>query len=403
MTQTSFGKKNHKIFRPKIQSWAIQKCLPAALAISLGVAAATPASVAHAQQVIQSERTNFRLIQIADRLSNPWGMAFLPDGRILVTERRGRLRMIENGQLLNDPIVGVPDVASTGQGGLLDITLHPDFAQNGLLYLSHAGTNAAGGSSRLGTQVTRARFDGTRLTDLALIFDQEPKSRGGRHFGSRVRFIADGSMIVTLGDRGDRDRAQDLSDLAGKTVRLRDDGSIPADNPFANRAGVRPEIFTYGNRNGQGLAIHPTTGLPWQHEHGPQGGDEVNILQPGKNYGWPVITYGENYGGGRIGEGTTKSGMEQPLYYWDPSIAPSGMAFYSGDKFPAWKGDLFVGALKYQLLVRLELDGNRIVGEERLLARQIGRIRDVRQGPDGYLYILTDSSRGGLYRLEPTQ
>ena len=373
---------------------------PATALLAAFCALITPAVIeeAKAQDRIRSEQAEFRVVRMDGDLNRPGGLAFLPDGRILVTEREGRLRSFADGRLVRTPVAGVPDVADTGQGGLLDVALHPDFARTGWIYLSHSGPGDGGA---IGTQVTRATFDGTRLTDPVRIFDQEPKSRGGRHFGSRIRFLGDGTMIVTLGDRGEQNRAQSLSDLAGKTVRLTEDGGIPADNPFVGRTGARPEIFTYGNRNGQGLAIHPSTGLPWQHEHGPQGGDEINILRAGANYGWPVITFGENYGGGRIGEGTARAGMEQPLYYWDPSIAPSGMSFYTGDRFPAWKGDLFVGALKFQLLVRLELDGDRIVGEERLLSRDIGRIRDVREGPDGYLYLLTDSSRGGLYRLEP--
>jgi glucose/arabinose dehydrogenase len=236
-----------------------------------------------------------------------------------------------------------------------------------------------------------------------VIFRQEPKLSGGRHFGSRLVFDRQGLLYVTLGDRGEQERAQRLDQLPGKVVRLLDDGGIPHDNPFVGKAGARPEIFTYGNRNVQGAALHPVTGLVWTHEHGPQGGDEVNVLRPGVNYGWPVITYGVEYViGTRIGEGTHKEGMAQPLWKWVPSIAPSGMAFYTGDRFPRWKGDLFVGALKDQMLVRLRLDGEKVVAEERLL-RGMGRVRDVRQGPDGFLYLLTDASDGSLLRLEPAR
>jgi glucose/arabinose dehydrogenase len=234
------------------------------------------------------------------------------------------------------------------------------------------------------------------------LFRQTPKTGGGRHFGSRLVFDREGYLYVTLGDRGDRPRAQRLNDHAGSLIRLHDDGRVPADNPFADRKGARPEIFNYGHRNMQGAALHPDTGLLWTHEHGPQGGDEVNVERPGVNYGWPVITYGVNYGiGTPIGEGTAKPGMEQPIHYWVPSIAPSGMAFYTGDRFPGWRGDLFVGALKDRTLVRLELEGERVVGEERMLRGELGRIRDVRTGPDGYLYLLTDENPGTLARLVP--
>jgi glucose/arabinose dehydrogenase len=237
-----------------------------------------------------------------------------------------------------------------------------------------------------------------------VIYRQQPKSRGGRHFGSRLVFDRAGFLYVTQGDRGEQERAQNLGDLAAKVVRLHDDGRVPSDNPFVGKAGARPEIFTVGNRNVQGAALHPVTGELWSHEHGPQGGDEVNVLRAGANYGWPVITYGANYGTGtKIGEGTSKPGLAQPVHYWVPSIAPSGMAFYTGDRFPRWKGDLFVGALRDQLLVRLKLDGEKVVKEERMLQGTVGRIRDVRQGPDGFLYLLVDSSSGAIVRLEPAR
>jgi glucose/arabinose dehydrogenase len=250
--------------------------------------------------------------------------------------------------------------------------------------------------------VARGRLAGDRLEDVQVIFRLEPKSGGGRHFGSRLVFDRQGLLYVTLGDRGEQDRAQKLGDLAGKVVRIKDDGAVPADNPFVNRAGARPEIYSLGNRNVQGAALHPATGELWTHEHGPQGGDEVNVIRAGRNYGWPVITYGAEYVTGfKIGEGTRKEGMEQPLHQWTPSIAPSGMAFYTGDRFPQWKGDAFVGALRFQMLVRLRFDGEKVVTEERMLEGSVGRIRDVRQGPDGFIYLLTDSSNGLLVRLEP--
>ena len=341
---------------------------------------------------------SFRVTTIADGLDHPWGMAFLDDSRILVTERSGELRLIENGVLNVTPVVGLPTIVAKGQGGLLDVVLHPDYRQNGWIYFSYVATGKGG----IGTEVGRARLEGMRLEQWQTLFRMEPKSGGGRHFGSRLIFDRDGYLFITLGDRGDRPRAQQLDDHGGTVIRLHADGSVPADNPFVGVKGVRPEIFSYGHRNPQGIAFHPASGELWLHEHGPQGGDELNWVRPGRNYGWPVITYGVNYGiGTRIGEGTHKAGMEQPLHYWIPSIAPSGMAFYTGDRFPGWKGDLFIGSLKFQYLVRLKLDGQKVVREEPLLKGEYGRIRDVRDGPDGYIYLLTDAPNGKLLRLEP--
>ena len=339
-----------------------------------------------------------RVVTVVEGLEHPWGMAFLPDGRMLVTERPGRLRVIENGRLRAEPIAGLPPIAAQGQGGLLDVAPHPDFASNGWIYLSYAGAGPGG----VGTEVGRGRLVDGRIDEWQRLFVLEPKSRNGRHFGSRLVFDRKGYLYITLGDRGDRDRAQDLADHAGAVIRLHDDGRVPADNPFVGNPAARPEIFSYGHRNLQGAALHPETGALWVHEHGPQGGDELNIVQAGANYGWPVITYGAEYVSGRpIGEGTHKEGMAQPLYHWTPSIAPSGMAFYTGDRFPQWRGDLFVGALKFQLLARLELDGDQVTAEERLLQGRLGRIRDVADGPDGFLYLLTDAPNGQLVRLEP--
>jgi len=352
-----------------------------------------------AAEVVRTQAHDVRVVRVVTSLEHPWGMAFLPDGRMLVTERPGRLRLVENGKLLPQPVAGLPAIAEHGQGGLLDVALHPKFAENGWVYLSYA----ARGEGGVGTEVARGKLEGNRLTNMQVIFRQQPKLGGGRHFGSRLVFDRKGYLYITLGDRGDDDRAQRLDQLVGKVVRLKDDGGIPDDNPFVNRTGARPEIFTLGNRNVQGAALHPETGLLWAHEHGPQGGDEVNVLRAGVNYGWPVITYGVQYVTGmKIGEGTQREGMAQPLWKWVPSIAPSGMAFYTGDKFPKWKGDLFVGALKYQLVARLRLDGEKVVSEERML-EGIGRVRDVRAGPDGYLYLLTDARDGELLRLEPAR
>ncbi|MDX1430978.1 MAG: PQQ-dependent sugar dehydrogenase [Gammaproteobacteria bacterium] len=362
------------------------------------LALALAAGTVHAERTFSSEKHDFRVVTLVHDLEHPWSLAFLPGGDMLVTERAGRLLRIDGATLDRSEVSGVPAVAAYGQGGLLDVILHPRFEDNGWIYISFA----AGEGGELGTEIARARLDGDRLTDVEVIFRALPKSGGGRHFGSRLVFGTDGLLYATLGERGDRPRAQDLGDHAGSIVRLRDDGSVPEDNPFVDMPGAKPEIFTYGNRNPQGMALEPGTGRIWEHEHGPQGGDEVNIVRAGVNYGWPVITYGRNYGiGTRIGEGTHKTGMAQPEHYWVPSIAPSGMAFYDGDRFPRWRRSLFVGALKDRLLVRLEVDGERIVHEERMLEDVLGRIRDVRSGPDGYLYLLTDHDDGVLARLEP--
>ena len=346
------------------------------------------------------EEHAFRVVTMTRGLEHPWGLAFLPDGRRLVTERPGRLRLVAaDGTLDPQPVTGLPTIAIHGQGGLLDVALHPGFAENGLIYLSYA----ARGEGGVSTEVARGRLVDHRLENVEVLFRQQPKSSGGRHFGSRLVFDRQGYLYITLGDRGEQERAQKMDDLAGKIVRLHDDGRIPADNPFVDRPGARPEIYSLGNRNVQGAALHPLTGELWAQEHGPQGGDEVNVIRAGRNYGWPVITYGVEYVvGTKIGEGTHKPGMEQPLHVWVPSIAPSGMAFYQGDRFPRWRGDLFVGALKDQMLVRLRFDGEKRVEEERLLKGVLGRIRDVRAGPDGYLYLLTDSPDGVIARLEPT-
>ncbi|WP_246237652.1 PQQ-dependent sugar dehydrogenase [Caldichromatium japonicum] len=314
-----------------------------------------------------------------------------------MTERPGRLRLIEGGRLRPEPVQGLPEIRPRGQGGFLDVALHPRFRDNGLVYLSYAGSGREG----LGTEVLRGRLAGDRLIDVQVIFRMQPKLDSNIHFGSRLVFDREGLLYVTLGDRGHRERAQRLDDHLGTVVHLLDDGRVPTDNPFLGRAGALPEIFTYGHRNIQGAALHPDSGKVWIIEHGPQGGDEVNVLVSGVNYGWPVITYGAEYGSGApIGEDTHKEGMAQPLWHWTPSIAPSGMAFYTGERFGRWRGDLLVGALKYRLLVRLKLDGQQVIAEERLL-EGIGRIRDVRVGPDGLIYLLTDEPNGRLLQLSP--
>ena len=366
----------------------------------LAMLCAVPAlcSLPAAAQTYRSNEHSFRVVTLVEGLEQPWSLAFLPDGRMLVTEKAGRLRLIADGALHPRPIGGLPEVTVHGQGGLQDVVLHPDFAKNQLVYFSFA----ARGKDGVGTELARGRLAGHRLEDVQVLFRQSPKGSRGQHFGGRIVFDRAGHVYLTLGDRGEMQRAQRPDDHAGSVIRLHDDGRVPKDNPFAGRQGWKPEKFTLGNRNMQGAALHPQTGLLWTHEHGPQGGDEINVMRAGANYGWPVITYGVNYGiGTRIGEGARKEGMQQPLHYWVPSIAPSGMAFYTGDKFERWKGDLFVGALRDQMLVRVKLDGEKVVSEERLLKGVLGRIRDVRMGPDGHIYLLTDETSGKLVRLEP--
>jgi glucose/arabinose dehydrogenase len=350
----------------------------------------------------QATKQRFKVEAHAKGLVYPWGLAFLPDGRQLVTERPGRLRVIGKDGRLSPPVKGVPEVYASGQGGLLDVALSPDFASSKLIFLSFAERREGGSAA---TAVARAKLtldgDGGRLDDAQVIFRQQPAASGGRHFGSRLVFARDGNLFITVGERGQQNMAQDLGTHLGKVIRLRADGSVPPDNPFIGKAGARPEVWSYGHRNIQAAALNPATGKLWTIEHGARGGDELNIPLPGRNHGWPVITYGRDYSGLRIGEGTAKAGMEQPVYYWDPSIAPSGMAFYTGDLFPEWKGNLFVGALRGQALHRLVLNGEQVVGEEAMLRDMGERIRDVRAGPDGGLWLLTDSPQGRVLRIVP--
>jgi aldose sugar dehydrogenase len=343
-----------------------------------------------------------KVITVAQGLVNPWSLAFMPDGRMLVTEKPGRMRIVEADGRLGAPLSGLPAISVGGQCGLLDVVLDPKFADNGTVYFSYAEP-ATGGESGNSTAVARARLSGSALTDVRTIFRQRPKYSSSAHCGSRLVFARDGRLFVTLGDRFARkDDAQTLDTHHGKIVRIEPDGQVPKDNPFVSRAGALPETWSFGHRNVQGAALHPATGELWAHEHGPQGGDEVNIAEAGRNYGWPLLTFGRNYGTGtRIGEEGPQPGYEQALKVWVPSIAPSGMAFLTSDRYPGWKGSLFVGALRAELLVRLTLDGRKVVGEERLLADLKERIRDVRQGPDGRLYLLTDGGNGRILRLEP--
>jgi aldose sugar dehydrogenase len=360
-------------------------------------------SNAFAQDVVYSPSNlgQLRVTTLVKNLQNPWGMAFLPDGRLLITERSGQLRIYSQGQI-SAPVTGVPAVYNQGQGGLLDVAIDPNFSQNQRIYLSYAEADPAN-VSNAGTAVMRAELNDLRLDNPQVIFRQLPKLSVGNHFGSRLAFDRAGYLFITLGENNTRITAQYLDHHQGKVVRLWPDGSIPSDNPFVGRANAKPEIFSYGHRNPQGGTINPWTGKFWMHEHGPKGGDEINIPEAGKNYGWPIITYGIDYNGQPIPEatGTSAPGMEQPIHYWVPSIGPSGMAFYNSDKKSAWYGQLFVGALASQQLVRLELDGTKIVREERLLSELGYRIRDVSTGPDNGLYLLTDSATGNLLKIDP--
>ncbi|MBA1158420.1 PQQ-dependent sugar dehydrogenase [Microvirga mediterraneensis] len=369
-----------------------------ACALALG---AVPSALAQDTQRFRTDKVEVIVETLARDLENPWGLAFLPDNRMLVTERPGRLRIADANGTVSEPIKGLPRIAARGQGGLLDVALDPNFAQSRLVYLSFAEDR---GEGRAGTAVARGRLsqDGTALEDTRVIFRQEPAHTGNNHWGSRPVFDRDGNLFVTLGDRFDlRDQAQNPANHIGKIVHIKPDGGAASGNPFPNREDARPEIWSLGHRNLQSAALHPATGELWTVEHGARGGDELNIPKKGRNYGWPVISYGVDYSGAKIGEGTRKEGLEQPVFYWDPSIAPSGMAFYTGDQFPAWRGSILVGALSGKLVSRLETDGNRVTGEERMLQQLGERIRDVRQGPDGLVYLLTDSRNGRILRMKP--
>ncbi len=362
------------------------------------------APVAHAQ-VVQTREHAVRVVTVTEGLDHPWGLAFLPDGRMLVTERPGRMRLVGgDGKLDPAPVAGLPRVDAQGQGGLLDVALHPKYRDNGWIYWSYAQRDASGDN---GTEVARGRLAGGpgawRMDDVEVIFRMAPKSNTAFHFGSRLVFDRSGFLYVTLGDRGTMARAQKPDDHAGKILRLTDDGRPAPGNPFLGDPKARPEVFTLGHRNVQGAALHPLTGALWASEHGPQGGDELNVIKAGVNYGWPVITWGVNYvTGTRIGEGTEKPGMAQPVKYWVPSPALAGMAFYEGDRFPRWRGDVLIGALRGQALIRVRLNGEKFVEDEFMLEGALPRVRDVRVGPDGYVYLLTDSPNGAILRLEPT-
>ena len=340
-------------------------------------------------------KTEYRIETVVPELVNPWGMTWLPDGSMLITEKGGELIHFKNGQ--KTMVQNTPDIYVRGQGGFLDVALHPDYESNGWIYFTHASSEGGGDGGN--TKLIRAKLEGNQLTNMESLYKAMPNSKRGQHFGSRIAFDAQGYVYFSVGDRGNRDvNPQDITRDNGKVYRLHDDGRIPEDNPFVGVAGAKGAIWSYGHRNPQGMDVHPVTGDIWTHEHGPKGGDEVNIIKKGANYGWPVISYGVNYSGTSFTDITEKEGMEQPIHHWTPSIAPCGMAFVTGDKFPDWENDLLVGSLKFNYVELLKLDGNRVVSREKI-AEGIGRVRNVRIGPNGYIYIALEGQ--GIVRLLP--
>ena len=355
-------------------------------------------------QVFETAQQRIRVSVVAGGLANPWSLAFLPNGDVLVTERAGRLRVIKNGALVPQPVPGVPAVRTTVLGGLLEVALHPKFSENSFLYLTYT----KGGEGNLTTTaLARARFNGSALEDVREIFVANTLSASPTNFGGRIAFDRAGYLYLTIGERQEQERAQKADDHGGKVLRLRDDGTVPPDNPFVGKSGYRPEIYTLGHRSPQGLTMHPETGAIWENEHGPLGGDEVNVLLPGRNYGWPLVTFGMNYDGTRISDATWRADLEAPLMYWVPSIAISGMSFYSGDKFPNWKGNAFVGSMfegrtrATGHLQRITFEQGHPIQREPILTELHQRIRDVRAGPDGLLYVLTDENPGVVLKIEP--
>jgi glucose/arabinose dehydrogenase len=364
---------------------------------------ATAPAAAQAQEAISTEQARIEVRTVAEGLDHPWGIAFLPDGSMLVTEKSGALRRVDKNGTLGKPIAGVPEVDARDQGGLLDVTLHPNFAQNRMVYLSFSEPGEGGNSTAVA--LGQLSEDHSKLSDLRVIFSQKPKLDSNMHFGSRIVFDREGRIYVGLGERSHeefREQAQDLNSHLGKVVRLNEDGSVPPDNPFVGQNAALPEIWSYGHRNIQAAALHPDTGKFWEIEHGPKGGDEVNIPEAGKNYGWPLVSHGINYDGTPVGSGQKDApGMEDPIYTWTPVIAPSGMIFYSGKAFPEWKGDLFVGGLRATALVRLELEGEKVLAEERLLQDLGYRIRDIAESAEGHIVVITDEDNGRIIRISP--
>lgn len=364
------------------------------------VAVASLAAMAQTGPVVSTEQLRFRVDTVLSDLEVPWAMAFLPNGDMLFTERGGDLHIVRDGKLYPLPLAGGPEVLAKGQGGLLDLELHPDYETNGWIYLSFSGPAEEGEEGNgANTSLIRVRLQGNRLADHEHIFKASPNYGTRHHYGGRIVFDREGYLYLTLGDRGGRDEVQDLSNYRGKIVRLHDDGRIPQDNPFVGVAGARPEIFSYGHRNPQGMDRHPETGELWAHEHGPKGGDELNIVRAGLNYGWPVISYGINYDGTIFTEDTARAGMEQPVTYWVPSIAPCGMAFVNSERYGDWQGDILVGSLSFRYLVRCELEGNTVTQREVML-ENLGRVRAIEEGPDGYIYVAVEGP-GMIVRLIP--
>lgn len=372
-----------------------------AVSVTAALAMTTTSAVA---DTVSTERHKVSVNTITDKLNKPWGMAFLPSGELLITEKSGTVRRVTRAGAISEPLQGVPAVVDQSQGGLLDVAVDPNFADNQFVYLSYSEADPAGGEGN-STAVMRAKLSNTGLTDGKVIFRGAPKYKSGAHFGSRLVFAPDGHLFITLGDRySAMDDAQTLDNHHGKVVRIKPDGSVPSDNPFVGQENALPEIWSYGHRNVQGAAIHPTTGKLWTVEHGPKGGDEINIPDAGNNYGWPIATYGVDYDGSIISNKTHVEGTVQPHYYWVPSIATSNMIFYTGDKFPAWQGDLLVAALKGSQVARLDLEGDRIMHEETLFEDAVKqRIRDIEQGPDGYIYLITDDRAGQLIQIKPAE
>lgn len=352
--------------------------------------------------VVKSERLDFILdtVVTSEEMRNPWGMAFLPNGDILVTDRGGALHLVHDGELHPDPIAGVPDVRAKGQGGLLDIEVHPQYEENGWIYMTYSKPFNDGGEGT--TALARARLKDHALVDLEVLFEAQPAVKQAHHYGSKIAFDRKGYVYFTMGDRGGREVAQSLSNHRGKVFRLHDDGRVPETNPFVSIEGALPEIYSYGHRNPQGLAVHPETDEIWETEHGPRGGDELNHIRAGRNYGWPTITYGINYNGTIITEETEREGLEQPVMYWLPSIAPCGLTFVSSDRYPKWKGDLLAGSLAFRFVDRLDLIDGRVVHREKLLDG-IGRVRDIQEGTDGYIYVAVEGNPGMIVRIVPAE
>ena len=384
----------NETYRKRNASW--RTVLVVLSLLLVGALIAVSQQGASKERQIDSKQGPIKVQRVAKGLKQPWGLAFLPDGRMLVTERPGRLRIVTKDGALSEPLKGVPEVVARGQGGLLDVALDPAFAENGLVYLSYSEPGEGGA----GTAVARGKLGDGSLDDVEVVFRQKPKVHGGNHFGSRLAFSPDGKLFVTLGDRFKFDPAQDLASHIGKIVRINPDGSVPDDNPFVGQEGKLPEIWSYGHRNAQGAAIHPETGKLWESEFGPLGGDELNIPEAGKNYGWPVVSWGKHYDGTDIPDPTERPEFADAIYHWNPVISPSGIAFYTGDAIPAWKGNLLIAGLSSEAIVRLELDGEKVAGEERIAMGT--RIRDVAQGPDGAVYALTDEG-GEILKLTPAR